>query len=120
VALSEREQRLLEEMERGLYASEADSLKTTRDSNGAPSYRAIVIGAIIGLVGVGVLIYGVAAGYIWLGLIGFVAMLGGTLYIFDPRNRSEKQSQGPAGRTSQSSFTERAQQRWEERMDGER
>lgn len=120
MALSEREQRLLEEMERGLYASEADSLKTTRGSSGAPSYRAIVVGAIVGLIGIGILVYGVAAGYIWLGLIGFVAMLGGTLYIFDPRNRSEKEPQQSVGNGARSSFAERAQQRWEERMDGER
>lgn len=119
VALSEREQRLLEEMERGLYASEADSMKTTRSSGGAPSYRAVVIGSLIGLAGVGILIGGVAGGYIWLGLIGFVGMLGGTLFIFDPRNRTNVEDPAP-GSKKQGTFSERMETRWEERMDGDR
>lgn len=122
VALSEHEQRLLEEMERGLYASEADSLQTGRASGGVPSYRAIVIGLLIALAGVGVLIWGAAVGMIWLGLIGFVAMLFGTVFIFDPKNRVQK-GQG-SGRSStpssRASFADRAERRWEQRMDGDR
>lgn len=123
MALSEHEQRLLEEMERGLYASEADSLKTTRVSGSSPSSRAIVIGALIILAGVGTLVGGVAGGMIWLGLIGFVAMLAGTLFIFDPRNRVETGSQAgasPAQAAAKSSLADRAERRWEERMDGDR
>lgn len=122
MALSEHEQRLLEEMERGLYASEADSLNTSRVSGGSPSYRAIVIGTLIILAGIGALIGGAAAGLIWLGLIGFVAMLGGTLFIFDPRNRSESPSVSADRKaaTPRASFADRAERRWEERMDGER
>lgn len=122
MALSEREQRLLEEMERGLYASEADSLNTTRVSGGAPSYRAIVVGSLIILAGVGTLVGGVAGGFIWLGLIGFVAMLAGALFMFDPRNRVHvgADGQGAQQAKSRDSFTERAERRWEERMDGDR
>lgn len=123
MALSEREQRLLEEMERGLYASEADSLNTSRVSGGGPSYRAIVIGSLIILVGIGALVGGVANGLIWLGLIGFVAMLGGALFMFDPRNRIQSGTSAESPRQakkSRDSFAERAERRWEERMDGDR
>ena len=121
MALSEREQRLLEEMERGLYATEADSLSTTRASSGAPSYRAIVIGVLIILAGVGALIGGVAAGYIWLGLIGFVGMLGGALFMFDPRNRVHASPEEDAkSQRARDSLAQRAERRWEERMDGDR
>lgn len=121
MALSEHEQRLLEEMERGLYASEADSLNTTRASSGAPSYRAIVIGALIILAGVGALVWGVAAGLIWLGLIGFVGMLGGALFMFDPRNRVHATHDGSGTPDrSRDTLAQRAERRWEERMDGDR
>lgn len=121
MALSEHEQRLLEEMERGLYASEADSVVTSRASGGGPSYRAIVIGSLIILAGVGVLVGGVAGGLIWLGLIGFVAMLGGALFMFDPKNRVQTTKNGSSSKAKpRESYADRAQQRWEERMDGER
>lgn len=119
MALSEREQRLLEEMERGLYASEADSMPTTRTGKSVPSYRAIVIGAILALVGVGLLVGGVATGFIWLGVLGFIAMLGGALYIFSPSNQIDNQTDQPSP-TRTESFAERAERRWGERMDGER
>lgn len=120
VALSEREQRLLEEMERGLYASEADSVPTTRATKSAPSYRAIVIGAILALAGIGLLVGGVATGFVWLGLLGFVAMLGGALYVFAPSNQVvEGQAEQPTVTRSET-FAERAERRWGERMDGER
>lgn len=122
MALSERERKLLEEMERGLYASEADSLPTTGGSRSTPSYRAIVIGVLLVLAGVGILIGGVATGYIWLGLIGFLAMLGGVLYMFSPKNRVEgdRESAESGNPTAPESFTDRFERRWGERMDGER
>lgn len=122
MALSEHEQRLLEEMERGLYASEADSLDTSRASGGGPSYRAIVIGSLIILAGVGVLIGGVAGGLTWLGLIGFVLMLGGALFMFDPRNRVQSGTKvaGERAPRERTSYADRAERRWEERMDGDR
>lgn len=120
MALSEYEQRLLEEMERRLYASEADSVQTTPRSKGMPSYRAIVIGVLIAIVGVGLLIGGVASGHIWLGLLGFVFMLGGVLFIMDPRNRVTTDRDRAGKPTRSESLAERAERRWGERMDGER
>lgn len=121
MALSERERKLLEEMERGLYASEADSVRTSGGTKNVPTYRAIVVGILLVLAGIGLLIGGAATGYIWLGLIGFVAMLGGVLYIVSPRNQVKRDgAAGPGEQKPQESFTERFERRWGERMDGDR
>lgn len=120
MALSEYEQQQLAEMERRLYASEADSVQTTPTSTGMPTYRAIVIGALAIIVGIALLVAGAASGQIWLGLLGFVAMLGGVLFIVDPRNRVKINDKSPQARTKRTSLAERAERRWDERMEGER
>lgn len=128
MALSEREQRLLEEMERHLYQSEADVLDTRKPVSGKPNYRAIIIGVVVLAVGVGALLTGVMIQQPIVGLIGFVAMLAGVLYVFSPA-RSDRQSSGGAGRNSEQSsgrksssqsFATRMEQRWQERGDGRR
>lgn len=119
MALSEHEQRLLEEMERGLYASEADSLKTRSGSPNRPSYRATLVGALGFIAGVGALIGAVASGQIWIGMIGFALMLGAILYAFSPKNQIPLDQKGQAARSDES-FAQRAERRWEERLDGDR
>lgn len=126
MALSEREQRLLEEMERSLYSSESDVLETSPGVQRRPNYRAIVIGILLVLLGIGILLGGVIANMLWLGVIGFAAMLGGVLYIFSPRNQTvtETSNRGSAAagqrQRSAESLSERAARRWEERQEGER
>ncbi|MEB4616567.1 DUF3040 domain-containing protein [Leucobacter sp. M11] len=126
MALSEREQRLLEEMERSLYSSESDVLETSPGVQRRPNYRAIVIGILLVLLGIGILLGGVIANMLWLGVIGFAAMLGGVLYIFSPRNQTvtETSNRGQGGEADRKrnveSLSERAARRWEERQEGER
>lgn len=128
MALSEHEQRLLDEMERVFYQSEADVMQTPRASRRRVNYRSLVLGIIVVLVGVGVLIGGVAAQQLWLGLIGFAVMLGGVMLMFargsEPSLESElsgesKRSGGGAQqRVAGESFSERMERRWDERMGG--
>lgn len=129
MALSEHEQRLLDEMERGLYQSEADVMKTVSGSRRRVNYRSLVLGIILALVGIGVLVGGVAAQLLWLGLIGFAAMLGGVLLMFAPGEAEGTEhvstpsgSSGGASkeRTPRESFSERMERRWDERMEGDR
>jgi predicted phage tail protein len=125
MALSDREQRLLDEMERNLYHSEADVLSTSNGNAGRPKYRAIVIGVVIAVVGLSVLMAGVMVKVLLVGVIGFAAMLGGVLFIFSPKQqRSEKESssaQSPSGKArSSQSFSQRMEQRWQERGEGTR
>ena len=76
--LSEHEQRLLEQMERALYAEDpkfATSMRSAR--GGAGDRRRIAIGVVGLLVGLGLLVAGVAAKLVIVGVLGFLAMLGG-------------------------------------------
>lgn len=126
MALSEQEQQLLDEMERRLYQSEADVVKTPSGPRRALDYRALVLGILVALVGVGVLIGGVAAQQLWLGMIGFAVMLGGVLLLFTRGKETEQgASEGSASkqggqRTAESgeSLSDRFERRWNQRMDG--
>ncbi|PRI11799.1 DUF3040 domain-containing protein [Leucobacter massiliensis] len=127
MALSEREQRLLDEMERGFYQSEADVMQTAPGHRRRLNYRSLVLGIIVVLVGIGVLVGGVAAQQLWLGLIGFAVMLGGVMLMFargsepdaEPRLPDEPKG-GAHDRAGRESLSERMERRWDERMGGER
>lgn len=121
MALSEHEQRLLEEMERGLYRSESDVMSTTPGVRNRPNYRSIVVGIVLAIVGAVLLVVGVAVTQIWIGLVGFVAMLGGVLYMLSPSNQRHVEQAGPSSPAQpRESFSERMERRWEERQEGER
>ncbi|WP_194408779.1 DUF3040 domain-containing protein [Microbacterium cremeum] len=120
--LSEQEQRLLDEMERHLMRNDADVVSAPRDGR-ALSYRNIVYGTILVLVGLGGLIVGVSQQLIVVGVIGFVVMLGGVLLAVTPGRgpgRVRVDSDPPPKATaSNSSFMDRMNDRWDKRQ-GER
>lgn len=131
MALSEREQRMLEEMERHLYQSEADVLNTENAAVRRPHYRAIVVGVVIAVIGLAAILVGVMIDQIILGILGFVAMLAGVLFIFSPRHAAaagDGTDWGSAGsptsssskrkKRSSQSFADRMEQRWQQRGDG--
>lgn len=122
MALSEREQQLLDDMERRLYQSEADVMQTA-NTRARFNLRSLVLGILVVLAGVGALIAGAGLQMAWLGLLGFVIMLGGTLLAFSKRE-AEAEADGGHSATSvtqdRESFSDRMNRRWEERMDGER
>lgn len=127
MALSEHEQRLLDEMERSFYQSEADVMQTAPGGRRRTNYRSLVLGIIVVILGLGVLVAGVAAQQLWLGLIGFAAMVGGVLLMFargsDPEasEPTTKSASGPgAPASARESFSDRMERRWGERMEGER
>lgn len=122
MALSEHEQRLLDEMERRLYQSEADLLPA---STGVPrrfNYRSLVLGSLLALAGIGLLIGGAAMQQLWLGLLGFGAMLGGVLVMFSKRTEVEQDPLSSSARqqaASKESLADRMERRWDERMGGQ-
>ena len=59
--LSEHEQRLLDEMERSLYHSEADDVTTVGGGRARPNYTAIALGIIAGVIGIALLLVGVVS-----------------------------------------------------------
>ena len=76
MALSEREQQLLDELERGLYASDANlANKLNRPAGFSP--RKIVAGAAVAIVGLSLLIVAVTVQLVIFGVIGFIVMLAG-------------------------------------------
>ena len=117
--LSEQEQRLLEEMERSLYHNDADFVATVSNRSSRPNYRMIVIGIIIGVLGIGGIVTGVATRLPIVGVIGFVIMFVGVLLAL-----TRSKGIGPAvdeGRTSgrnHAGFMDRMNERWDKRQEG--
>lgn len=117
--LSEQEQRLLDEMERHLMHNDADVVSASRDGR-TLSYRNIVYGTVLVLLGLGGLIAGVAIPMIVIGVIGFVLMLSGVVLAVTPTRSAARASAGPsetASKKSSSSFMDRMNDRWDRRQD---
>ena len=120
--LSEQEQRLLDEMERHLLRNDADVVSADRDGR-AINYRNVTLGAILVLVGIGALVAGVATQLIVVGILGFVAMLGGVVLALTPTRSDITRMPSPGStsaprRTAQVSFMDRMNDRWDRRQDG--
>lgn len=119
--LSEQEQRLLDEMERHLMRNDADVVSAQRDGR-TLSYRNIVYGTVLVLLGLGGLVVGVAIGEvagIVVGVIGFLVMLGGVVLAVTPTRiatRMPVEPTGPAPARSNSSFMDRMNDRWDKRQ----
>jgi len=119
--LSEQEQRLLDEMERHLMRNDADVVSAPRDGR-TLSYRNIVYGTVLVLLGLGGLIVGVSQQWIIVGVIGFVVMLGGVILAVTPTRATGPVPVEPAKPTAarqSASFMDRMNDRWEKRQ-GER
>lgn len=123
--LSEQEQRLLEEMERNLYRNDADFVHAVGGVRGRrPNYRAIVLGVLLAVAGVGALIVGVATQLLIVGILGFALMFAGVLVAITPSKRgaaapapSERPSGGAKPRSG-GGFMDRMNERWDRRQDG--
>ena len=116
--LSEHEQRLLDEMERNLYGREADVVSTGTGGL-RPNYRAITLGVVLAIIGVGVMVGAVMSQMIILGVVGFVITFVGALIASRPARQPEQPASSPkAARPARSSFMDRMQQKWDERQEG--
>lgn len=124
--LSEQEQRMLDEMERHLLQHDADVV-TAPSGDRALSYRHLVYGAVLLLAGVGGLVAAVAVGgslgsvgSIILGVVAFLAMLGGVIIAFTPVHKTPSSVQAASPRMTKprdSSFMDRMNDRWDRRQD---
>jgi hypothetical protein len=118
--LSEQEQRLLDEMERHLMRNDADVVSAPRDGR-TLSYRNIVYGTILVLLGLGGLIIGVSTDLVVVGVIAFIVMLGGVVLAVTPTpgpSRLPVDPGKPAANRSSSSFMDRMNDRWDRRQEG--
>ncbi|WP_144792831.1 DUF3040 domain-containing protein [Kocuria palustris] len=128
MALSEREQQLLAQLEQQLNAEDPQFVSQMDSRPVQPTFstRAVVLGAVIGVVGLGIVIGGVVLDSILVGLLGFLAMSFG-VYWASTRSSSEKggsaeASSGPASRTAKkkepSRFMRSLEDKWDERRSG--
>ncbi|MFI8966704.1 DUF3040 domain-containing protein [Streptomyces sp. NPDC053493] len=124
--LSEHEQRMLEQMERALYA-EDPKFATALEGSGLRTYtRRRVYQAVAGfLVGIALLMAGMVAQQIWISVVGFLVMLGCAVLAVTGWRKAPKpgeQLRGAAGgggrqaRQRRSMMT-RIEERWQRRRD---
>ncbi|MEU8518580.1 DUF3040 domain-containing protein [Streptomyces sp. NBC_01216] len=124
--LSEHEQRMLEQMERALYA-EDPKFATALEGSGLRTYtRRRVYQAVVGfLVGIALLMAGMVAQQIWISVVGFLVMLGCAVLAVTGWRKApkpgEQQVAGEAagGRPSRQrrSMMHRIEERWQRRRD---
>ncbi|MGW6569915.1 DUF3040 domain-containing protein [Streptomyces sp. NPDC054975] len=124
--LSEHEQRMLEQMERALYA-EDPKFATALEGSGLRTYtRRRVYQAVAGfLVGIALLMAGMVAQQIWISVVGFLVMLGCAVLAVTGWRKApkpgEQQASGEAAggrRTRQRrSMMNRIEERWQRRRD---
>jgi hypothetical protein len=126
VPLSENEQRLLEQMERALYAEDPKFASAMRGAARRPGTgRRLLFGAVGIVVGLVLLVVGVAQQQVVLGVLGFVFMLAGTVYAVSAQRRhgptgvvgSSAKVRSAAGTTRRRrrSFMQRLEERWDNR-----
>ena len=83
--LSEHEQHQLEQMEQALYAEDPKFASQMQGSAvRALLRRRIVLAAVAVILGLGLVVLGVARPNIWLGAVGFALMVGGVAYAITP------------------------------------
>ena len=124
--LSEHEQRLLEQMERALYAEDPKFASSLRSAGPRPgSRRKAAVGVLTALVGFGLLITGAATSLIVVGVLGFLAMLVGTfLVVTTMRARPEAETAAPgkpgkAAKAPKTGFMDRVEERFRQRREGD-
>lgn len=128
--LSEHEQRMLEQMERALYA-EDPKFATALEGSGLRTYtRRRVYQAVAGfLVGIALLMAGMVAQQIWISVVGFLVMLGCAVLAVTgwrkaPKHGEQQSGAGsgggaPARRPARQrrSMMNRIEDRWQRRRD---
>ncbi|MEU6522233.1 DUF3040 domain-containing protein [Streptomyces sp. NPDC046924] len=129
--LSEHEQRMLEQMERALYA-EDPKFASALEGSGLRTYtRRRVYQAVAGfLVGIALLMAGMVAQQVWLSVVGFLVMLGCAVLAVTGWRKAPKpgeQAVGAEGSTGlphsgrqgrqRRSVMNRIEERWQRRRD---
>jgi hypothetical protein len=137
VPLSDHEQRLLEQMERALYAEDPKFATTMRGADLRRRYRRrAVAAALVFLVGIVVLMAGAISRMVPVGVAGFVIMLvsawyavtswrrvpaAGEIGTFDAGGAEKPQARPKQVRTAAArrrGFMERMEERWRRRREG--
>lgn len=125
--LSEHEQRLLDQIERALYAEDPKFASTVgRARLRRPSRRRRVQGAALFVVGVALLVLGVVVQQFWFGgfpvvsLLGFLVMFFGALITLTAiRRGNDNTTDAASGKNAprRSSFSQRMEERFRKRFE---
>lgn len=117
MGLSEREQQLLDELERGLYASDS-SLAHKLGKPGARSPKRIIAGGALAVIGLSLLVVAVILQFALFGVAGFLVMLAGLILATSSNpsidaKASTQKAKPQAAREQRKSFFE---DRWDRRQ----
>lgn len=109
MALSEREQRLLDELERGFYESDPN-LANKISSNGAVNPARLILGLVIGLIGISLIVFAVAIQVAFFGVFAFIVMLTGLIVAssnLNPQRQNKNRTPAAKREPSRNVFEER-------------
>lgn len=120
--LSEYEQRVLQQMEQQLRS---DDPRFVSQLAAAPKFgvRRPILGILSLIAGLIMLVAGVASSLVWLGVLGFIAMLGGVMLAISRPRRSPDATLGQRPAKARGSgaagpgFMDRMEDRWDRRRD---
>ncbi|MEY4742950.1 MAG: hypothetical protein RIR34_289 [Actinomycetota bacterium] len=133
MGLSERERKVLEELERGLYADDADLANRFKKAADETPVRKtqrsaarMVAGSMVALGGISVVLVGAITHYMLIGVAGFALMLGGLLIASTAKpagavGSSGAQASSTAGAKKAKRFDLGGffEERWDRRMNGQ-
>jgi uncharacterized membrane protein len=128
--LSDHEQRMLDEIESALYAEDPKFASSVRGGTlRAPTTRRRIQGAALFVIGLAMLVSGVAfpatmiRGFPVLSVVGFLVMFAGVVFAITGPRKSKATDRAPAGgkqrrgKGSSGSFTSRMEDRFRRRFD---
>ncbi|GHJ44971.1 membrane protein [Catellatospora sp. TT07R-123] len=125
--LSEHEQRLFEQIERSLSEDPKFASAVRHSDPKFQARRRIIISIVLILAGLGLVVYGVAdSSKLWLGVVGFVLMLGAAAYWMIAHRRSQSTELRSVGGTATRrtrrgmGLIDRLESRWRERREFDR
>ena len=121
--LSDEEARLLHQLEQSLAAEDPDFASTLRGSKFMARNRRVAIGAVLGFIaGLVLLFAGAVSAMTWLGVVGFVAMLGTAYAFMNAWKRgigNLEDEKSSASSRPPDKFVDRMEERWQRRRDGD-
>ena len=122
MGLSEQEQKLLDELERGLYATDA-GLAHKLGKPGARSPQRIIAGSALAIIGISLLVVAVVIQVSLFGVAGFLSMLAGLVVATssnpgDQKAQKSQKTQTSAAQASDSPAPKRGffDDRWDKRQ----
>ena len=136
--LSDHEQKMLEEMERALYAEDPNFASHMQGSSLRAAGRRLRSRQILGvagvLVGIGVVVLAITIQQVWIGAIGFALMVASAAWALTPSRKGKLQAVpgAPSGAakaahpakgkrphaSGQKRFMQRLEERWDRRREG--